>query len=108
MSNRKAVVQKVLDTVRAEKRSSLTPQESKIICDGYGIPVPKEGLATTAKEAAELAKEVGFPVVLKIVSPDILHKSEAGGVIVGLNKPAEVEKAYAEIIERAKAYSKKA
>src|SRR3990172_4520077 len=108
MSNRKAVVQKVLDTVRADKRSSLTPQESKIICDGYGIPVPKEGLATSAKEAAGLAKEVGFPVVLKIASPDILHKTEAGVVIVGLSKPAEVEKAYAEIIERAKAYSKKA
>jgi acetyl coenzyme A synthetase (ADP forming)-like protein len=98
----------VLDTVRADKRSSLTPQESKIICDGYGIQVPKEGLATSAKEAAELAKEVGFPVVLKIASPDILHKTEAGGVIVGLSKPAEVEKAYAQIIERAKAYSKKA
>jgi len=106
MSNRKAVVQKVMDTVRAEKRSSLTAPEGKIICDSYGIPVPKEGLATSAKEAAKLAKEVGFPVVLKIVSPDILHKTEAGGVIVGLSKPAEVERAYAKIIKSARAYKR--
>ena len=106
MRNRKAVVQKVMDTVRAEKRSSLTAPEGKIICDSYGIPVPKEGLATSAKEAAKLAKEVGFPVVLKIVSPDILHKTEAGGVIVGLSKPAEVERAYAKIIKSARAYKR--
>ena len=108
MSNKKSVVQKILDTVRAEKRSSLTAPEGKKVCDAYGIPVPKEGLATSAKEAAKLAKKVGFPVVLKIVSPDILHKTEAGGVIVGLSKPAEVEKAYAKIIKSAKAYKKNA
>jgi len=108
MSNNKAVVQKVLDTVRAEKRTSLTAPEGKKVCDAYGIPVPKERLATTAKEAAKLAKKVGFPVVLKIVSPDILHKTEAGGVIVGLSKPVEVEKAYAKIIKSAKAYKKNA
>ena len=108
MSNNKAVVQKVLDTVRAEKRTSLTAPEGKKVCDAYGIPVPKEGLATSSKEAAKLAKKVGFPVVLKIVSPDILHKTEAGGVIVGLSKPVEVEKAYAKIIKSAKAYKKNA
>ena len=108
MSNKKTVVQKVLDTVRTEKRSSLTAPEGKKVCDAYGIPVPKEGLATSSKEAAKLAKKVGFPVVLKIVSPDILHKTEAGGVIVGLSKPVEVEKAYAKIIKSAKAYKKNA
>ena len=108
MSNKKTVVQKVLDTVRAEKRSSLTAPEGKKVCDAYGIPVPKEGLATSSKEAAKLAKKVGFPVVMKIVSPDILHKTEAGGVIVGLSKPVEVEKAYAKIIKSAKAYKKNA
>ncbi|MEX2163664.1 MAG: acetate--CoA ligase family protein [Sulfuricaulis sp.] len=108
MSNKKTVVQKVLDTVRAEKRSSLTAPEGKKVCNAYGIPVPKEGLATSSKEAAKLAKKVGFPVVLKIVSPDILHKTEAGGVIVGLSKPVEVEKAYAKIIKSAKAYKKNA
>jgi len=98
----------VLDKVRADKRTALTAPEGKEICDAYDIPVPKEGLAASAKEAAKLAKKIGFPVVLKIVSPDILHKTEAGGVIVGLNKPAEVEKAYAKIIKSAKAYKKNA
>jgi acetyl coenzyme A synthetase (ADP forming)-like protein len=108
MSNKKTIVRKVLDKVRAEKRTSLTAPEGKKICDAYDIPVPQEGLATSAKEAAKLAKKMKFPVVLKIVSPDILHKTEAGGVIVGLNKPAEVEKAYAKIIKSAKAYKKNA
>ncbi len=106
--NKKTKVRMVLDKVRAEKRTSLTTPEGKEICDAYDIPVPQEGLAKSAKEAAKLAKKVGFPVVLKIVSPDILHKTEAGGVIVGLNKPAEVEKAYAKIIKSAKGYKKNA
>ncbi len=108
MSNKKTTVRMVLDKVRADKRTALTAPEGKEICDAYDIPVPKEGLAASAKEAAKLAKKIGFPVVLKIVSPDILHKTEAGGVIVGLNKPAEVEKAYAKIIKSAKAYKKNA
>ena len=108
MSDKKKIVRMVLDKVRADNRTALTAPEGKAVCDAYGIPVPKEELATSAKEAAKLAKRIGFPVVLKIVSPDILHKTEAGGVIVGLNKPAEVEKAYAKIIENAKAYKKDA
>jgi acyl-CoA synthetase (NDP forming) len=108
MSNKKKIVRKVLDKVRADNRTALTAPEAKQVCDAYDIPVPKEGLATSAKEAAKLAKKTGFPVVLKIVSPDILHKTEAGGVIVGLNKPAEVEKAYTKIIKNAKAYKKNA
>ena len=108
MSDKKTIVRMVLDKVRADKRTALTAPEGKEICDAYDIPVPKEGLATSAKEAARLAKKLGFPVVLKIVSPDILHKTEAGGVIVGLNKPAEVEKAYAKIIKNAKVYKKNA
>ncbi len=108
MGNKKSVVRKVLDKVRAEKRTSLTAPEGKKICDAYGIPVPKEAVATSAKGAAKLAKHVGFPVVLKIISSDILHKTEAGGVIVGLSKPADVEKAYAKIVKNAKAYKKNA
>jgi acetyl coenzyme A synthetase (ADP forming)-like protein len=108
MSNKKKIVRMVLDKVRADKRTTLTAPEGKEVCDAYDIPVPKEGLATSAKEAAKLAKRMGFPVVLKIVSPDILHKTEAGGVIVGLNKPAEVEQAYAKIMKNAKAYKKNA
>src|SRR3990172_9489054 len=102
----KKKVRKVLDKVQADGRTSLTAPEGKIVCEAYDIPLPKEGLATSATQAAKLAKKIGFPVVLKIVSPDILHKTEASGVITGLGKAAEVEKAYAKIIKSAKAYKK--
>ena len=69
---------------------SLTAPEGKLVCDAYGIPVPKEGVATSAAEAAKLATAMGFPVVLKIVSPEILHKTEAGGVMVGVKSADEV------------------
>jgi acetyl coenzyme A synthetase (ADP forming)-like protein len=106
MAYDKKKVRAVLDKVKADGRTALTAPEGKIVCDAYDIPIPKEGLATSAKQAAALAKKIGFPIVLKIVSPDILHKTEAGGVITGLAKAAEVEKAYAKIIKSAKAYKK--
>src|SRR5512138_1801342 len=90
----KEAVRRVLDTVKADKRTSLTAPEGKLVCDAYGIPVPKEGVAKSAADASKLATGMGFPVVMKIVSPDILHKTEAGGVVVGLKTAAEAEKAY--------------
>ena len=108
MANDKKKVRAVLDKVKADGRTSLTAPEGKIVCDAYAIPSPKEGLATSAKQAATLARKIGFPVVLKVVSPDILHKTEAGGVITSLVKAAEVEKAYARIIKNAKAHKKDA
>src|SRR3984893_13340340 len=86
-----SVVGKILDEVKLEGRSALTAPEGKRVCDAYGIAVPKEGVAHSAQEAGGLAAELGFPVVMKIVSPYILHKTEAGGVIVGLKTEAEVE-----------------
>ena len=97
-------VRRVLDTVKAEKRTSLTAPEGKLVCDAYGIPVPKEGVAKSAAEASKLASTMGFPVVMKIVSPDILHKTEAGGVVVGLKTATEAEKAYETILANAKKY----
>ncbi len=104
MSNSKAAVRKILDAVKADKRTSLTAPEGKLVCDAYGIPVPKEGVATTAGEAAKIATDMGFPVVMKIVSPDILHKTEAGGVMVGVKTAGDVEKNYATILANAKKY----
>src|SRR6185436_4351745 len=75
-------VRRVLDAVKAEGRTALTAPEGKLVCEAYGIPVPKEGVAKSAAEAATMAMGMGFPVVLKIVSPEILHKTEAGGVLV--------------------------
>src|ERR1700738_771951 len=89
----KDAVRKILDLVKADKRTSLTAPEGKLVCDAYGIPVPKEGVAKSASEAAKIATGMGFPVVMKIVSPDILHKTEAGGVMVGVKTSADVHDA---------------
>src|ERR1700716_2772932 len=104
MSSSKDAVRKILDAVKADKRTSLTAPEGKLVCDAYGIPVPKEGVAKSAGEAAKIATDMGFPVVMKIVSPDILHKTEAGGVMVGVKSAADVEKNYATILANAKKY----
>ena len=68
--------------------------ESKEILEAYGFVRPKGSIATTSEQAANIAKQLGFPVVLKIWSPDILHKSDVGGVRVGLNSEQEVEDAF--------------
>src|SRR3974390_1053193 len=102
MSNAKDAVRKVLDQVKADKRTSLTAPEGKLVCDAYGIPVPQEGLATSAADAASIATSMGFPVVMKIVSADILHKTEAGGVIVGVKTAAEAEKNFDAILANAR------
>jgi len=104
MRNEQPAVRSILDRVKSEGRTSLTAPEAKMVCDAYGIPVPREALATSAAEAARQAGEMGFPVVLKIVSKDILHKTEAGGVLTGLASQEEVAKGYETIIGNAKAY----
>src|SRR6266496_2699350 len=101
-------VRRVLDTVKADKRTSLTAPEGKLVCDAYGIPVPQEGVAKSAAEAAKLAADMGFPVVMKIVSPEILHKTEAGGVMVGIKSAEEAQKGYDTIVANAKRYNAKA
>src|SRR6478672_9351382 len=100
MTNNKTDVRRVLDTVKAEGRTSLTAPEGKVVCEAYGITVPKEGVATSASEAAA----IGFPVVLKIVSPEILHKTEAGGVVVGVKSAEEAEQGFATVMANAKKY----
>lgn len=97
-------VQEALDKARAEGRESLTAPEGRRICEAYGIPVPGEGLATTADEAVALATQLGGPVAMKIVSPDILHKTEAGGVKIGVSGEADVRAAYEEILTNARGY----
>src|SRR5512144_3324653 len=104
MAHDKTAVRRILDKVKAEGRTSLTAPEGKLVCDAYGIPVPKEGVARSAGEAGKMAASMGFPVVMKIVSPDILHKTEAGGVIVGLKTADDAEKAYETILSNARKY----
>ena len=102
------VVRRLLDATKAEGRTSLTAPEAKELCDLYGIPVPREGLARSADDAVRLAEGMGFPVVMKIVSPQILHKTEAGGVLVGVPDADAVRDGYKTIMERARAYDPKA
>ena len=108
MANDKKAVRKIIDGVKAAGRTSLTAPEGKAVCDAYGIAVPKEGVAASATEAAKLATKIGYPVVLKIVSPQILHKTEAGGVLVGVKNAAEVKAGFAKIMASAKKYDRKA
>src|SRR2546430_13050184 len=102
MANNKTEVRRILDKVKAEGRASLTAPEGKLVCDAYGIPVPKEAVATSAADAAKLATGMGFPVVLKIVSPEILHKTEAGGVLVGMQNTDDVQKGFDTIMANAR------
>jgi acetyl coenzyme A synthetase (ADP forming)-like protein len=101
----RAAVEKILAAAAAEGRSSLTAPEGRAVCEAYGIATPQERLAATAAEAVAQAGEIGLPVVLKIVSPDILHKTEAGGVLVGLRSVEEVAEGFATILANAKAYN---
>lgn len=105
MAHDKDAVRKILATVKEEGRAALTAPEGKLVCDAYGISVPGEGVAKSQSNAVELATKMGFPVVMKIVSPDILHKTEVGGVLVGLKSAADVEQGYRTIIENAKKYN---
>jgi len=99
---------KIISQVRSEGRKALLETEAKTICAEYVIPVTEFKLAKNEKEAAKFAGQIGFPVVLKIVSPDIIHKSDAGGVMVNLKSATEVRGAYGKILENAKKYSSSA
>jgi acetyl coenzyme A synthetase (ADP forming)-like protein len=101
----RAAVRAVIDRVRADGRSSLSAPEAKTVADAYGIPVPQEGLATSADAAVALADTLGYPVVMKIVSPEILHKTEAGGVLVGIATAAAVRTGYETIVANAKRHA---
>lgn len=95
----------VIAQVRTRQERALTEIESKAVFKAYGLPIAETLKATSAKEAASLACKIGFPVVLKIISPDILHKSDAGGVKVNINTEAEVRDAYDKVLSNARAYN---
>ncbi len=92
----------ILQRAKQEKRTLLTEVESKQVVEQAGISVVKARLAASAAEAAVVAKETGFPVVLKVASPDIIHKSDIGGVRVGLANATQVRQAYREIMAAVK------
>ncbi len=106
-SNREKAL-KVIQAARADGRDSLTEIEAKEVFAAYGLPVTSTKLAKTEDDAVKLAYEIGYPVVMKIVSPDILHKSDAGGVKVNIKDEAGVREAFRTIMKNAKAYKESA
>lgn len=94
----------VIAEARKDADRNMTEVEAKAIFRSYGLPVAKTELAGDEDHAVELAEEIGYPIVMKIMSPDILHKSDAGGVKVDIKGEEEARKAFREIIANAKAY----
>jgi len=94
----------VIDRAKSQGRTVLTEVESKQVLEEAGIPVVRARLARTAQEASSAANELGFPVVLKIVSPDVTHKSDVGGVRLGLGSAQEVQTAFDEIVDAVKGH----
>jgi acetate---CoA ligase (ADP-forming) subunit beta len=92
----------ILKQAKKENRTQLTEIESKEFFKEAGIPVVEAKLAETKAEAVALAKKMGFPVALKIVSPDVIHKSDSGGVELGLTNATQVTEAYAKILSAVK------
>jgi acetate---CoA ligase (ADP-forming) len=102
-SSSKASARKVLEKALKEaKGAALDEVASKALLKAYGIPVSQEAIAQTAADAVKIAKTIGFPVVAKVVSADILHKSDIGGVVLNINSAAEVKKAFNDITARVK------
>lgn len=100
----KSKVAKILAAVKKDKRSNLLEEEGQEVLRVYGLPLPKSHLATSAEQAVRAAGKIGYPVVMKIASPQIIHKSDAGGVMVNLSGPKDVRNAYRAIIQNAKKY----
>jgi acetate---CoA ligase (ADP-forming) len=98
----------IIDQARKENRKALTEGEGKAVLELYGIATPARKLATSAADAARSAEGMGFPVVMKISSADITHKTEAGGVRLGVKDAKEAAAAYDDIIAKAKTYNPKA
>ena len=94
----------IIAVARADGRTALTETEAKQIFSAYGLPIAQTRLAKSEDEAVELAKKIGFPVVMKIISPDIVHKSDAKGVKVNIKDEAGVREAYKTILANAKVY----
>jgi acetyltransferase len=94
----------ILETVRQAGRRNLDEVEAKRVVSAYGFRIPKSILAVSETEAVKAAEEIGYPVVIKISSPDILHKSDFGGVITGIKNADEVKKCFCDILQKARRF----
>ena len=98
----------IMRNAAIEHRTLLTEPEAKKLLEYYDLPVAKTAVARTADEAAALTFQIGYPVVLKILSPQIVHKTEAGGVVLDITTENELRESFASIVQRAKAFNPKA
>ncbi len=103
-----SVVEKILDQAKQEGRQALSEVETKNLLKALGLTVPRGGLARSAAEARSVFLRIAGPVALKASSPDLLHKTEAGVIRLGLKTPEEVENAFAEIASKAKQWNPEA
>jgi len=100
----KSKVRQVFDEVRAQSRTTLLEEEGYKVLEAYGFSIPKKHLAQNEEECMKAVQEIGYPVVMKIASPEIVHKSDAGGVKIGLKNEDEIRQAFRTIISNAKKY----
>ncbi|RNJ78858.1 MAG: CoA-binding protein [Nitrosopumilus sp. H8] len=100
--------QGIIDAARGRGQTSLLEEEGQEVLRAYGLPLPKSALASTESEAVKIAKKTGYPVVMKIASPQITHKSDAGGVRVNIADDSDARRAFRDIVRSAKKYDKKA
>ncbi|MEM2901779.1 MAG: acetate--CoA ligase family protein [Candidatus Bathyarchaeia archaeon] len=101
-------VDHILENAKAENRAVLYEHEAKIICMEYGVDTPRFQLADSPGEAVEAAERLGYPVVLKVVSPHVTHKSDVGGVLVNLKNPEEVKTGFEVVAANLRRYASKA
>ena len=104
----KEKVKSILDKITQEGRKNVLEEEGYGVLTSYGFSTPKSILGTTEEECAKAANQIRYPVVMKIASPDIIHKSDAGGVKVGIKSEKELRLAFKEIMNSAKAYKAEA
>ncbi len=95
-------VSEIFAKVKKERRKFLLEPEAKTVCNEYKIPITEFKIAKNEAEAIKFAKQIGYPVVLKIVSPNIIHKSDVGGVMVNLKTAKEIRDAYRQILKNVK------
>ena len=103
VSDARAASEKIIAKAKAEGRNALTESEGKEIFAAYGIPTPGEALVNSPEDAAAACDKIGYPVVMKIVSPDIQHKTDVGGVVVGVKDAEHAKASYTKIVESCKA-----
>lgn len=102
------IAERIIKSAQEQHHQALLEPEAKEICIAYGVPTPAFRVAHTSSEAIAFADQLSFPVVLKIISEDILHKTEAGGVILGLNSKEQVKAGYEQLLSNVRGYKEDA